>query len=142
MFVEQISVFVENKTGRLADVMDLLGREGVDIKALTVADTADFGIIRLIVNAPEKALKLLKDNSFTANITNVLAFSVSDKPGALYSAMDVLRKSGVNIKYLYAVTGKSAGNADFVIRVSDNEAAAKALTEGGFTLIDKSEIYG
>lgn len=142
MFVEQISVFVENKTGRLADVMDLLGREGVDIKALTVADTADFGIIRLIVNAPEKALKLLKDNSFTANITNVLAFSVSDKPGALYSAMDVLRNSGVNIKYLYAVTGKSAGNADFVIRVSDNEAAAKALKESGFTLIDKSEIYG
>ena len=118
MFVEQISVFVENKTGRLADVMALLGREGVDVKALTVADTADFGIIRLIVNSPEKALTILKDNSFTANITEVLAFSVSDKPGALYSAMEVLRKADVNIKYLYAVTGQSAGNADFVIRVS------------------------
>ena len=77
MFVEQISVFVENKTGRLADVMALLGREGVDVKALTVADTADFGIIRLIVNSPEKALTILKGNSFTANITEVLAFSVS-----------------------------------------------------------------
>lgn len=141
MFVEQISVFVENKTGRLADVMALLGREGVDVKALTVADTADFGIIRLIVNSPEKALTILKDNSFTANITEVLAFSVSDKPGALYSAMEVLRKSDVNIKYLYAVTGQSAGNADFVIRVSDNDAAAKALSDGGFALIDKEEIY-
>ena len=141
MFVEQISVFVENKTGRLADVMALLGREGVDVKALTVADTADFGIIRLIVNSPEKALTILKDNSFTANITEVLAFSVSDKPGALYSAMEVLRKADVNIKYLYAVTGKSAGNADFVIRVSDNDAAAKALSDGGFALIDKEEIY-
>ena len=134
MFVEQISVFVENKTGRLADVMALLGREGVDVKALTVADTADFGIIRLIVNSPEKALTILKDNSFTANITEVLAFSVSDKPGALYSAMEVLRN-------LYAVTGQSAGNADFVIRVSDNDAAAKALSDGGFALIDKEEIY-
>ncbi len=142
MFVEQISVFVENKTGRLADVMDLLGMENIDIKALTVADTADFGIIRLIVNDPEKALSLLKENSFTANITEVLAFSVSDKPGALYSAMDLLKKSGVNIKYLYAVTGKSAGNADFVIRVSDNEAAAQVLRNGGITLINKSEIYG
>lgn len=141
MFVEQISVFVENKTGRLADVMALLGREGVDVKALTVADTADFGIIRLIVNSPEKALTILKDNSFTANITEVLAFSVSDKPGALYSAMEVLRKTDVNIKYLYAVTGQSAGNADFVIRVSDNDAAAKALSDGGFALIDKEEIY-
>lgn len=141
MFVEQISVFVENKTGRLADVMALLGREGVDVKALTVADTADFGIIRLIVNSPEKALTILKDNSFTANITEVLAFSVSDKPGALYSAMEVLRKADVNIKYLYAVTGQFAGNADFVIRVSDNDAAAKALSDGGFALIDKEEIY-
>ena len=141
MFVEQISVFVENKTGRLADVMALLGREGVDVKALTVADTADFGIIRLIVNSPEKALTILKDNSFTANITEVLAFSVSDKPGALYSAMEVLRKADVNIKCLYAVTGQSAGNADFVIRVSDNDAAAKALSDGGFALIDKEEIY-
>ena len=141
MFVDQSAVFVENKTGRLADVMALLGREGVDVKALTVADTADFGIIRLIVNSPEKALTILKDNSFTANITEVLAFSVSDKPGALYSAMEVLRKADVNIKYLYAVTGQSAGNADFVIRVSDNDAAAKALSDGGFALIDKEEIY-
>ena len=71
----------------------------------------------------------------------MLAFSVSDKPGALYSAMEVLRKADVNIKYLYAVTGQSAGNADFVIRVSDNDAAAKALSDGGFALIDKEEIY-
>lgn len=142
MFVKQISVFVENKTGRLAEIMNLLKESSIDIKALTVADTADFGIIRLVVNDTEKAISVLKNSSCTATVTDVIAFTISDEPGALYEVMDILQAGNVNIKYLYAVNGKSSGKADFVVRVSDNEAALKALTESGVTVISHKEICG
>ncbi len=141
MFVKQISVFAENKTGRLAEIMDMLRKESIDLKALTVADTADFGIIRLVACDPDKALAALKASGCTATVTNVIAFSVSDEPGALAQVMDMLQAVGVNIKYLYALTDKADGKAAFVVRVSDNDAALKAMTDGGIKVISHEEIY-
>lgn len=142
MLVKQISVFAENKTGSLAELMNLLKGENIDIKALTVADTAEFGIIRLIVSDAEKAVAALKSNGNTSKVTDVIAFTISDKPGALADVMDMLQKNNVNIKYLYAINGQSAGRAGFIVRVSDNLAALKALTEGGVQVISHEEIYG
>ena len=137
MYFEQISVFIENKPGRLADVMDLLRQGGIDMKALTVADAADFGIVRIIVDDTAKALELLRANSFTANTAKVIMLSVDHEPGALYKVVDVLKDCNVNIKYMYAVPTAASGKAEFVLRTSDNDNAIKTLTDNGITIIAK-----
>src|SRR5512139_4240039 len=101
MKVEQISIFLENKSGRLAEVTNILSRAGVNIRALSLADTADFGILRLIVNQTEKAKQVLKDNGFTVGKTEVIALEVPDKPGGLAHILSVMTEEGVNVEYMY-----------------------------------------
>jgi hypothetical protein len=136
MTVKQISVFLENTSGRLADVTTILGDAGVNLRAITIADTADFGILRLIVNDNEKALDVLKKHGFTAKVTQVFAIEIEDKPGGLASIMQVLEKNGLNIEYLYATLERNKEKAVVIFRVEDIEGAAKVVEENNFRTLE------
>ncbi len=141
MKVKQISVFLENKSGRLATVTRVLGDNGINIRALSIADTADFGILRLIVNDPDKAWQILKNNEFTVSETEIIAVQVPDKPGGLASILETLEKSKINIEYMYAFVGKSGENAVVVFRVEEIDRAITFLQENGIRLLTGKEVY-
>jgi len=137
MTLKQISVFLENVSGRLAEVTKTLSDGGINLRALTIADTADFGILRIVSDNPDETLKLLEDHGFTARVTEVLAIEVEDKPGSLARVMDVFNETGVNIEYLYASLEKNRDNAVIVIKVEDIERGQKIIEDHGFTLVSK-----
>lgn len=138
--VRQISVFVENKPNQLASVMKLVKESGINIRALSLADTKDFGILRMIVNDTDKAVETLKAASYAVTVTEIVAISIPDSPGQLSRALDILGSRGVNLEYLYAFLGKSDKSVSFVIRVDDNANAAAALTEGGIIQLTENDI--
>ncbi len=141
MRVEQISVFLENKAGRLAEVTRILSEAGVNIRALSLADTSDFGILRLIVNDNEKAKEALKANGFTVGKTDVVAVEVEDRPGGLHKILDILRKAGINVEYMYAFVQQSGNNAVIIFRFDNLDEAVRVLTENGVTVINGSRVY-
>jgi ACT domain-containing protein len=141
MLIKQISIFLENKSGRLAEVTRILAANDIDISALSIADTTDFGILRLIVNKPEIAEKALKDNGFTVSSTGVIAISVPDKPGGLATALDILNKENISIEYMYAFVGKSEGDALVILKLSDSDKAIKALSENEINVVPSSSVY-
>lgn len=141
MKVKQISVFLENKSGRLAQVTKVLGENGINIRALSIADTTDFGILRLIVNDPDKAYQVLKEAGFTASVTDVIAVEVADKPGGLAEVLQYLDKAGINIEYLYAFLTKSAAAALVVFRVEQLDEAVKVLHGSGTRILSGDEVY-
>lgn len=136
MTVKQISVFLENTSGRLADVTTLLGENGVNLRAITIADTADFGILRLIVDDNEKALDTLKKNGFTAKVTQVFAIEIEDSPGGLASIMQILEQNGLNIEYLYATLEKNKDKAVVIFRVEDIEGATKVIEDNDLKTLE------
>src|SRR3990170_2510185 len=123
MKVEQISIFLENKSGRLAEVTGILSRSGVNIRALSLADTADFGILRLIVNDTEKAKKVLKESGFTVRMNEVVAVEVPDRPGGLAGILGALQGKNVNVEYMYAFVQKSGEHAIIIFRFDEIEKA-------------------
>ncbi len=137
--VKQISVFLQNRPGTLANLTKILLDKNINMRALTVADTADYGIIRMIVDDPEKTLKVLKDHEYLVSETDVIAVEAMDKPGGLYEIATVLGEKNVNIEYLY--TTLKQGKAVMIIRVSDVEEATEALKNGGFKLVSEKELY-
>ncbi len=137
--VKQISVFLQNRPGTLANLTKILLDKKINIRALTVADTSDYGIIRMIVDDPEKTLKVLKDSEYLVSETEVVAVEAQDKPGGLYEIASTLGEKNVNIEYLY--TTLKEGKAIMIIRVSDIEAAIEALKSGGFKLVSEKELY-
>lgn len=139
--VKQISVFLENKAGRLASVTKTLGQAGINIRALSIADTSDFGILRLIVNDPEKAYQVLKDGGFTVSETEVIAVEVPDSPGGLAGVLEILGQESINIEYLYAFIGKATEDALVIFKVENPEKAIVALKNRGVGVLDKSEVY-
>jgi hypothetical protein len=141
MKVEQISVFLENKSGRLAEVMRVLGTSGINIRALSIADTSDFGILRIIVNDKDKALAALKEKQFTVSKTEVVAVEVSDTPGGLSTILDLLDRQGVNVEYMYAFIERSSDNAVIIFRFDENDKAITVLQEAGITILDGSKVY-
>lgn len=141
MKVEQISVFLENKSGRLAEVTRVLGKAGVNIRALSVADTSDFGILRIIVNDNDKALKVLKDNEFTVSKTEVLAVEVSDTPGGLSKILDLIEKEKVNVEYMYAFIERSSDSAVIIFRFDEIDKALKVLSANGVIILDGKKVY-
>lgn len=141
MLIKQISVFLENKSGRLAEVTQVLGQNNIDISALSIADTTDFGILRLIVNNPDMAEKVLRDNDFTVSSTNVIAIGVEDKPGGLYKALSVLEKVEIGIEYMYAFVGKASDEALVIIRVDDSDKAIEALKNNGIKVLTSERVY-
>jgi hypothetical protein len=139
--VQQISVFLENKAGRLIDVSRVLGANSVNIRALSLADTADYGILRLIVNDPDKACAALESAGFTVIETEVIAVEIPDVPGGLGKALEPLQDNGMNVEYLYSFVEKSGESAIVVFRVEDVEDAAEALRAKGFRLMEGDDIY-
>lgn len=141
MLVKQISVFLENKSGRLAEVTRILGNHGIDISALSIADTTDFGILRLIVNKPEKAEEILKENGFTVSCTSVIAIAVADEPGGLAVALEILAGESISIEYLYAFVGKAENEALVLLRVEEPDKAVQVLTANGIKVLSADEVY-
>lgn len=141
MKVEQISIFLENKPGSLEHATRVLEESDINIRTLTVAETADFGILRLIVNDVEKANKVLKENGFRVNKTVVVAVEVPDRPGGLHSIMKVLGSEGINVEYLYAFVEKSGENAVIIFRFDNPEKAIEVLLANKFTVVPGAKLY-
>lgn len=141
MRAEQISIFLENKSGRLAEVTRILAENQINIRALSVADTSDFGVLRLIVDDNEKATAALRENGFTVGKTNVVAVEVPDQPGGLYRILTILQKGKVNVEYMYAFVQQSGSNAVMIFRFDHTDEALKLLQENGVTVIEGRRLY-
>jgi hypothetical protein len=141
MKVEQISIFLENKSGRLAEVATVLAEAGINVRALSLADTTDFGILRLIVNDTEQAKQVLKDHGFTVGKTEVIGVEVADKPGGLAEILNVMKANSTNVEYMYAFVQKSAGNAVIIFRFDELKKAIDALQKAGIRIMKGEEIY-
>lgn len=142
MLIEQISIFIENKSGRLANVIRVLGDSDINIRALSIADTADFGVLRLIVNDPAKAYKVLDSHAFTVSRTNVIAVAVDDKPGGLADTLEILQENDIGVEYMYAFVSRSAEKAMVIIRVAEPGAALSILMKSGIYVLTEEDVYG
>jgi hypothetical protein len=140
MRVEQIAGFLENKSGRLAEITRILAENNINIRALSVADTADFGILRLIVDKVDLAKEALRAGGFTVGKTNVVAVEVPDQAGGLASVLKVAHKAGLNVEYMYAFVNKSGSNAVLIFRFDDMDKAIEVLQGNGFTLLTGAQI--
>lgn len=140
MFIKQVSIFVENKSGKLYDVIRLLGENNIDISALSIADTSDYGILRLIVDKPKKAVDILRENDIVVRIDDVIALSVANTPGGLIKALSLLEKDGIDVNYLYAFVGKSGNDASVMLKVSDLAKAEEIFKANKVALINASEV--
>jgi hypothetical protein len=141
MKVEQISVFMENRSGRLAEVTGLLAKADINIRAMSLADTADFGILRLIVNQTEKATQILKQNGFTVSSTEVLALEVPDRPGGLWGILKVLETATINVEYMYAFVQRSGDCAVIIFRFDELDKAVTVLLGAGVRVLKGEEVY-
>jgi hypothetical protein len=141
MRVEQISVFLENKAGRLAEVTGVLAAAGVNIRALSVADTSDFGVLRLIVDDNDKATGALKQAGFTVRTTDVVAVEVEDRPGGLHHILDLLDRAGLNVEYMYAFVARCGDTAVMIFRFDNLGEAVRALTQAGVKVIEGARLY-
>ena len=141
MKLEQISVFLENKSGRLAEVTKVLGDAGVNIRALSLADTSDFGILRIIVNDTEAAKDALKKNNFTVGKTDVVAVEVPDKPGGLAGILEILKDENINVEYMYAFVERSGKDAVIIFRFDDIDTAIDVLTKKGVVVLPGEKVY-
>ncbi|MEA5083720.1 MAG: amino acid-binding protein [Lachnospiraceae bacterium] len=140
MKATQISIFLENKSGRLAAATQTIEDIGANLRALNIADTSEFGILRIIVDDPQKTCTSLKAAGFTAKITDVLALSISDEPGALNKVLKILDKNNINLEYLYAFIGKDDKKAVIILRVQNTLAAESALTKEGILPLTHEEM--
>ncbi|HPL63734.1 MAG: ACT domain-containing protein [Syntrophales bacterium] len=141
MKAEQISIFMENRPGALEQATRVLKDAGINIRALSLADTSDFGILRLIVNDVEKAKEVLKASGFTVRRTEVVAVEVPDRPGGLHSILESLSKENVNVEYMYAYVERSGENAIIIFRFDQTDAAIRILTQKGFTVLPGDKVY-
>lgn len=140
MAINQLTIFLENRQGTIVSVTDTLAKNNVNIRALSIAETQDFGILRLIVNDNETAKKTLSDEGYLIKVTEVVGVKIGDAPGKLTSALDVLDKAGINVEYLYAFMARTEKHAYVVLRVENNALAEKALESAGFHLITDADI--
>ena len=140
MSLKQLTVFVENKQGAIVDITEALAANNVDLRALSIADTKDFGILRLIVNNNDVAAKALSDHGYIIKNTEVVGVKIGDAPGKLSKALQVLDEKGINLEYLYAFMTRTEKHAYVVLRVADNTAAESALEEAGFHLITDADV--
>ena len=139
MIIKQLSVFLENKTGRLSEVSSLLGKAGINMTAFSIADSSDFGILRVIVSDPEKAFQLLKENNFSASLTDVICLICPNQPGAMSKALDILKSANVEIEYMYAFSiGQSA---NIVIRPANVQKCIDTLQQHKIELLKASDLY-
>lgn len=140
MFIDQISVFIENRQGRLGEITRSLGEGGIDIRALSLADTTNFGILRLIVADAAKAEQILKDAGFTVSTTKVIAVEIDDRPGGLANTLTKLGEAGISVEYAYAFITRKSGGAYVILRVEDTDAATACLQACGTRLLSVEDI--
>lgn len=141
MKVDQLSIFLENRAGRLAEVTRILSESGVNIRALSLADTSDFGILRLIVSDHEKAKVALKENGFTVGRNAVVAVEVSDQPGGLHAILSLLCSGGVNVEYMYAFVHQCERSAVIIFRFDRTDQAIELLQKNNITIIPGEKLY-
>jgi hypothetical protein len=141
MNVKQISIFLENQPGRLAEVTRIFEENQINIRALALADTSEFGILRLIVNDNQKAQRLLKDHGYTVGVTEVVAVEVEDRPGGLHRILAALSRDRINVEYMYAFVRQSGRNAVLIFRFDDVASAVKRLAAEGVRVIDGQDLY-
>ncbi len=141
MKLKQISIFLENRKGRLLKALNILSMAKINIRALSIADTSEFGILRMIVPEPERAKEILEEANFVVKVNDVIAVGVSDEPGGLESILEALNKSNINIEYLYAFVEKKRDNAIVVIRTENIDEGIKALESEGITVLSSKEVY-
>lgn len=140
MSLKQLNIFVQNKKGALVEITEALASHGVNIRALSIADTEEFGILRLIVNDNETASKILSDKEYLIKITEVVGVKIGDAPGKLSTALEVLDKENINVEYLYAFMARTEKHAYVVLRVADNALAEEALEKAGYHMITDADI--
>ncbi len=140
MVVEQISIFLENKAGRLAEVTRALSDADISIRALSLADTSDFGILRIIVQDHERAKNILKEKGFTTGRTTVVAVEVEDKPGGLHNILEILAENTINVEYMYNFVQKDTDNATMIFRFDKAEKAVEALTANNIAIISAERL--
>ena len=141
MLIKQISVYMENVPGKLGEVTQALGENGIDMSALSLADTTDFGILRLIVNDPDKACQVLRDHDFIVKQSDVVAAVIDDRPGGLTAVLQILSQAKVSVEYMYAFVGSQDGHAVVVMRPDDAEAAQRALDANHISTLAPKDIY-
>ena len=139
MIVKQLSVFLENREGRIKDVLEILATNDINLVAISLADTSEYGLLRMIVSDPEKAQRVLKENYVSAMLTDVICIRVPHAVGSLYKAMKALEDAKVNVEYMYAFANGSDASA--VMKTKDAELAVKTLEEKGFSVYTKDEAY-
>lgn len=142
MQIQQLSIFVENKSGRLAEITETIGKANVDIRAISVADTSDFGILRLIVDKPKEAVEVLRAAGLTVSLTSVIAIGIDDQPGEFAKAMRVLADGNIGVEYMYAFISRDKGKAFVILRVLETDKAVACLEQNGITLLTSEDIYG
>ena len=140
MLIKQLSVFVENRRGKVAEITEILASKGVDLRALTLADTSEFGLLRLIVSDPDTAFIILREAGIMVRLSEVVAIGVDDRPGAFAKASRVIADAGVDLEYLYALSSSKGGEAVIVMSLDQPGDAIRALRQGGFRVIGPEEI--
>jgi len=140
MYTKQVSIFLENRKGRLAEVTKLLRDEQINIRALSMADMADFGVLRLIVNDRERCLRVLKAHDFAVQVTDVIAAETDDKPGGLHRIIDALDRDNLNIEYMYAFSEKNSDNAIVVLKINDAARAVDVMKKNGIPILQDNVI--
>ena len=141
MSIRQISIFLENRCGRLREITDVLAKAGINIRAISLADTSDFGILRIIVNKPDEAMACLREARFTISETEVLAVEVEDRPGGLAKIVALFASAGIGVEYMYGFVEKSGEHALMIFRVEGIDIAVDVLREKGVRLLTGSEVY-
>lgn len=141
MTIKQLSVFIENKAGRLAEITGVLREHHIDIRAVSIADTKDFGILRLIVTRPDEAEAALRAAGMTVSLTEVIAIGVEDQPGALSDALTILQNNGITIDYMYAYISRTDDLAYVILRVEDNARAVEVMNQNHIRVLDGDEVY-
>ena len=140
MAIKQLTVFIQNKKGTVVSVKDILSKNNINLRALSIAETQDFGILRLIVNDETAAEAVLTENGYLIKVIDVVGVKIGDEPGKLAAALDVLDKADINVEYLYAFMARTEKHAYVVLRVEDNAVAEKVLTDAGFKMISEADI--
>lgn len=141
MFIKQLSVFIENKAGRLSEILDVLSDNSIDISALSIAETTDFGVLRMIVSDPNLAKEKLRESGVIVKTTDVIGIVLDDTPGAMAKVISLLSKSGITVEYSYAFLASKNNGALIVMRTDDKIKTEKLLLDAGIGLVDPAEVY-
>ena len=141
MTIKQLSIFIENKPGKLVEALETLAGAKIDMRALSLADTADFGILRVIVDKPEEAQGIMQEAGFLVKINNVIPVAIGDKPGGLAGVLRILADAGTDVEYTYAFVAHSRDSAYVILRVTDNDTAIDALKKGNVSILTEEQIH-